>query len=445
MTTALGRGRIGAPGILRGRILPPMPGAARAPAIRPDENIFRRHKELLLFVTLPLWGQLFHYLIDVGPFYYLSKAWPFVTLPLAAYAVFRVRSSFHTLYLLTIVYAIGVTPVLSMIWLDNGIFDAFTTTIKVWPLTYYFSMLAFLVLLAPTPGQITQTIIRLAIATYVIMWVLWLIVPVSFYASDSTISKLFMYEIERGYRIYMPVTFGIILTFYLATRLADEPRLWMVLAILFMLASLVYIYKQRLAIVATLAVIGITYVFRLPVLLRSIFVVLGIIASIAIAIAIFANLDKIMDFLGASLSVRQHSTGLVTEYLVNEPLRWIFGVGGTTRFGGATLAQLFGSASFYLADLGWLGVLFEYGLIGSLMIFALYVVAVRLPATTEWGDARDSAMTNALRAYVLYLLLTSSIYSAVFVPGELAAITALFLYMRRGPTAPSHATYMRAT
>ena len=79
--------------------------------------------------------------------------------------------------------------------------------------------------------------------------------------------------------------------------------------------------------------------------------------------------------------------------------------------------------------------LFEYGLVGSLMILSLYIVIVRLPATVEWGDEKDAAMTNALRAYVLYLLLTSSIYSAVFVPGELAAISALFLYMRRGPGA----------
>ncbi len=437
MTLSAGRGRIGSATFERGRVLP-LNAALEPPAASvPDAtNFFRRHTEFWLLVTLPLWGQLFHYLIDVGPFYYLSKAWPFLTLPLAAYAIFRIRTPFHTLYLLTIVYAIGITPVLSMVWLGNDIFDAFTTTIKVWPLTYFFSMLAFLVLLAPTPTQITRTIIRLAVATYVVMWILWIVVPVSFYASDSTISKLFMFEIERGYRIYMPVTFGIILTFYLATRMADEPRLWMVLAILFMLASLVYIYKQRLAIVTTIAVIGVTYVFRLNVLLRTIFIVLGIVLAITLAVVVFMNLDKILDFLGASLSVRQHSTALVNEYLFTDPARWIFGVGGTTRFSGATLAQLFGSASFYLADLGWLGVLFEYGLVGSLMILALYVVAVWLPATSEWGDAKDAAMTNALRAYVLYLLLTSSIYSAVFVPGELAAITALFLYMRRGPSAP---------
>lgn len=268
------------------------------------------HAGILLLLTLPLFGQLFHYLIDVGPIYYLSKAWPFLTLPLAAYAIFRVSTPFHTLYMVTIAYALGVTPVLSMVWLGNDIVDAFTTTIKVWPLTYYFSMLAVLVVLKPSPTLITRTILQLGIATYVIMWILWIVVPVSFYASDSTISKLFMFENERGYRIYMPVTFGIIVLFYLASRMAERPRLWIVLSSIAMLGSLVYIYKQRLAIFTTIMVIGWTFVARLPLLARSIFVLLGAGIGGAMAITALANLDRITESLGASLSVRQHSMAL---------------------------------------------------------------------------------------------------------------------------------------
>lgn len=434
--TAARRGRVGLVGLERGRVLPlSLVGGRPGAAGIGTAGGLQQHAGILLLLTLPLFGQLFHYLIDVGPIYYLSKAWPFLTLPLAAYAIFRVSTPFHTLYMVTIAYALGVTPVLSMVWLGNDIVEAFTTTIKVWPLTYYFSMLAVLVVLKPSPTLITRTILQLGIATYVIMWILWIVVPVSFYASDSTISKLFMFENERGYRIYMPVTFGIIMLFYLASRMAERPRLWIVLSSIAMLGSLVYIYKQRLAIFTTIIVIGWTFVARLPLLARSIFVLLGAGIGGAMAIAALANLDRITESLGASLSVRQHSMALVTQYLVNEPLRWIFGVGGTTRFANTTLSEIMGSASFYLADLGWLGVLFEYGLVGSLMILSLYIVIVRLPATVEWGDEKDAAMTNALRAYVLYLLLTSSIYSAVFVPGELAAISALFLYMRRGPGA----------
>ena len=101
---------------------------------------------------------------------------------------------------------------------------------------------------------------------------------------------------------------------------------------------------------ASIFVIGWTFVSRLPLLARTIFVAIGAGVAGSIAVTALANLDRIMESLGASLSVRQRSMALVTNYLLNEPLRWIFGVGGTTRFGNTTLSQIMGSASFYLAD-----------------------------------------------------------------------------------------------
>lgn len=45
-------------------------------------------------------------------------------------------------------------------------------------------------------------------------------------------------------------------------------------------------------------------------------------------------------------------------------------------------------------------------------------------------DPRTEAMVLALGDYVLFLLVISSVYSAVFTPGELAMVTALLIYVR---------------
>jgi len=139
--------------------------------------------------------------------------------------------------------------------------------------------------------------------------------------------------------------------FYLASRMADRPA-WTALATLGMLGSLVYIYKQRLAILTSSSSSGWT---SSPAAAAgaSIFVLIGVVVGAAIGITALANLDTITES-SAPPQRPAASTALVTDYLVNEPLRWSRGL-RTPRFSGTTLAQLFGSASFYMADLGWLG------------------------------------------------------------------------------------------
>jgi len=433
------QGRIHASGLRRGRVL----GLGRdgdgrvrglglwaAEPVTDDQPLWLRRAGLILLAVLPLFGQLAHYLIDLGPFYYLSKAWPFLTLPLAFYAILALRTPIHVLYLLTLAYAIGVTPALSIAWLGNNFVDALGTTIKMWPLSYYFSVFACLTLLRVPRSVVTTALLRLGTATFVTMWLLWIVVPASFYASDATLSKLFMYEVERGYRIFMPMTFGLVTFFYLAYRLAESPRLWMAIAMAGALISMVLIFKQRTSIAAAMLVMLLIFAGRLPLITRTFFIMAGIIGSLAIAALVVANLDRITDSLGASLTIRQTSVALATDYLLNSPLRWLFGVGATTRFGTVTLAQIFGSDHFYLADIGWLGVLFEYGMVGTTLIAGLYFAALRLPIARD-GDAHDRAMAHALKAYILFLLITTVVYSAVYAPGEMATITALLLYMSR--------------
>lgn len=433
------QGRVHASGLRRGRVLGighDGDGRVRGIGIwtaQPagsDEPAWIRNAGLVLLAVLPLFGQLAHYLIDLGPLYYLSKAWPFLTLPLAFYAILALRTPIHVLYLLTLAYAIGVTPALSIAWLGNNFVDALGTTIKMWPLSYYFSVLACLALLRVPRAVVTKAVLRLGTATFAAMWVLWIVVPASFYASDATLSKLFMYEVERGYRIYMPMAFGLVALFYLAYRMAETPRLWMALAMAGGLISMVLIFKQRTAIAAAVLVMLLIFAGRLPLLARTFFIMAGIVGGLTVAILVVANLDRIAESLGASLTIRQNSVALATDYLLNSPLRWLFGVGATTRFGSVTLAQIFGSEHFYLADIGWLGVLFEYGLVGTTLIALLYFAALRLPIARQ-GDAADLAMAHALKAYILFLLITTAIYSAVYAPGELATMTALLLYMSR--------------
>jgi hypothetical protein len=377
--------------------------------------------------TLPLFAQSFYYLLPIAPLYYLSKVWPVIMLPAAAWALTRLQLQSRTIYVVWLAYALGLTPLISMMQLGAGFFDALTTTVKVWPFTYYFSLLGVLCWLRPTARLIERAVVALGVATFVLMAILWVLVPASWYTVDATNSKFFIYETERGNRIYMPMFFGYLLLFYLARRLSSRVRMVTGSMIVASFALLLWINKQRASIAGAALVVGIT---ACPARWRRLAFIAGALVGLfAMAFALFGpSRGGVVDSFGNSLSVRQHSLMTAIEYLGDDPLRWLFGVGATTRFSSVTLADIFKSEQFYLADIGWVGVVFEFGVLGALLVAAVY--GTGLVVTMRAGAAGDPFL-QTLAGYVLFMIVTSAIYSVVFTPGELATVVAMSEYLAR--------------
>ena len=214
--------------------------------------------------------------------------------------------------------------------------------------------------------------------------------------------------------------------------LGKNPKFWHVVFLAVAFGSMVAINKQRISIASAGLVTAYVILRQLPRIWRTLTLSLGLLLAGGGLLAILSHFDRIVMMLGKSLTIRQNSLDLAFQYVTAEPLRWLFGVGGTSRFGSVNMYQIFHRWDFYLADLGWPGVVFEYGLVGMILLLALYVAVLRggsRPAATD-ADPQEEALIVALWAYVLYLLLTTAIYSAVFMPGELATVTALLVYLR---------------
>jgi hypothetical protein len=411
----------------RGRIIP-LGGAVRP--VAPAQPTRTASRVLPLMLVLPLFAQIFHYMIDVGPIYYLSKAWPFLMLPFAAYGAVFHKSRLALPYVNALIYVLAVTPVLSMLWLGNSVVDALANSVKVWPLTYYFSLLALLALLTPSADDLVKALLRLGFGTLLIMWLLWVIVPASAYTGDPAQSKLFLFEYERGNRIYFPMGFAILAMFYAMQSLLIRPRFWQFLLIGAVILTMLVIFKQRTPMgAASLVMVGML-VLRLPKLWRS-----GVLSALLLAglgglyVAI-ARFGEIAQNFGASLTIRQNSMALLENYLSADPLRWIFGSGGASRLGKINMAEIIGRKDFFLADLGWAGIIFEFGVVGALLLLLLYLSALRTGARLPVpADPRHRAMLGALIGNIAFLGLSTAVYSAVFTPGELAASTALMLYL----------------
>ncbi len=385
---------------------------------------------LVLLGMLPMFAQCFHYMVDIPPLYLLSKGWPFLMVPATIWGLASLEVPGRLLLLTMLVWLLAVTPLISILHLGNSFPDAMATTIKVWPFTYVFALAVILAWLRPERAVLRAQIIGLGITTFVVMSVLWVVVPASSYGGSDLDTKLFMTDVERGYRIYMPMFFGILLILYLNRSMWARFAWWKPVAIVVCFVLLQTIYKQRTAIAgAALAVVvgGLLSLRRWRIAGFALFGTVGMVGLFYLATR-SQVVTQLQGNLGNSLAVREVSVVTAWNYLAADPLRWVLGVGGTTRLGEVTLGELFNNRMFFLADIGWLGVLFEYGLVGVGLM--LMVHGIGLYYALKWGRT-DDPLTQAFADYIIYLLAVSIVYSVVFTPGELVTIMAFTFYFGR--------------
>lgn len=393
-----------------------------------NERLSSKMTFVVLLGVLPMFAQCFHYLNELPPTYLLSKAWPILVLPLTLYGMARMKLPARIIYLVFLAYTIGFTPMVSMIKLGNGFLDALTTTIKIWPATYYFALSALLLWLSPMAARLKGSVLTLGYATYVIMIMLWLVAPSSWYNSDPSVGKLMLFEQERGYRIYMPMFFGMLLIFYLTRSFMQKPHWLKVAGVALAFVLLLVIFKQRASIGGAAAVVGWAVIASAPQQLRRLLIgVLCVVVPLAAGALAMSAAGHLMDSLGGSLSVRQRSFALAIDFLGANVWNWLFGVGATTRFSTVTLAEIFGNAQFFIADLGWVGVVFEYGVVGALLIIVLYGWGYM--TVSKAAQRSNDPFAQALADYVLFLIITSAVYSLVLSPGEFGVIMALAVYL----------------
>lgn len=384
----------------------------------------------LLLASLPLFGQSFHYVIDLPPLYYLSKAWPLLVFPLMVIGLTRVAPPYRLVFASALAYALVVAPAMSMVYLGNQLIDALATTVKAWPLGYYFAVLAAVTALKMPPRLLERGFLFYGVATWLLLWALWLLVPRGLYVSDPTASRLFLFDFERGHRIFLPLFFGIFALFYAAERFCRARRLPDALLVLFALLALPTIYKQRTHTAAVLLVLAWILFSQTRGVLRSLLLWTGAVlvaALVLLALGPFSGLVE--ERLGASLTIRLDALALASDFLVADPLRWILGVGSITRFSDVTLFDIFGTHHFYLADLGWAGILFEYGVMGTLLILGVYLAGLR-EALRAPGAEAPPVFEAALAHLALFLVLVTVIYPPMYAPGELATTLALLVYLR---------------
>jgi hypothetical protein len=371
------------------------------------------------------------------PLWALSKAFPVLSLPavlaLRGYPRFpmarQVMSSF--------VYLLLVPSFAAVIYFHESFFTSITAQVKLLPILYFFSFLGVLLMLRPTLYELERGFVWLGIAVVASLIFMWIVVPDSSYQGTYVIGQApFFSNDYRGHRIRMSMYFPIILLFFCYRRAFFERSFRYFLGVAIAFAVTLLIVKTRAMVIGITAVLVINTLLWARPLAR-----VGLLLCAPFALASVFSMDYLAKTVSTSadsgFDVRARTADLAASFLGGEPLRWLFGVGTISPTSSDNLFDYF-HHFFFLADITWLGIVFEYGVIGALIIFLFQLRGIffyqRLRAQI------DDDFLGSLRDYLLYIVLISMFYPPTLTPGETAVILAVFVYIWRiGGLSPSGA------
>lgn len=395
---------------------------------------------LCLLAVLPLFGETFHYIANLRPLWMLSKAFPVLSLPLVFALTSYPRFPMTRQILICFTWLVLSPSIASIFYFDEGFFTGVTAQVKLLPMLYFFSFLGLLVTLRPSLKEIRRSFLMLGLLTVGTLILLWAIVPNRWYNSHYVFGAAPFFSADnRGHRIRMQMFFPVVLLFYLYRRAFFEKSLVCLAGMAVTFAVTLLIVKARSMIIGITIVAMVNTIFWSRPLVR---VALALSAPFGF-VAMFSTGYLATTFntsRDTGFDVRYVTAEKASNFLGDSPLRWIFGVGTLSPTSKDTLVAYF-HHFFFLADITWLGIVFEYGLIGAL-IFILFELRGMLFYAKLRTCVHDDFL-DSLFDYLGYVLVISFFYPPTLAPGETAVILAIFAYTWRagGFDRPAPAVY----
>ncbi|MFT9258258.1 MAG: hypothetical protein ABF535_09355 [Acetobacter sp.] len=379
-----------------------------------------------LLALLPMFGETFHYMSAIRPLWVLSKAFPILSLPLAFRLISYTHFPMTRQVLLSFAWLVLSPSIAAIFYFHEGFFTGVTAQVKLLPMLYFFSFLALLLLLKPSMTEIRRGFVILGTVTVAVLIVLWAIIPSSWYTGTYVIGSAPLFSADnRGHRIRMQMYFPIILLFFCYRRGFFEKNLSYLAGAAITFAVTLLIVRTRAMIIGTTVVVLLNTIMWSRPMVR-----LGLLLSAPFAfVAMFSTGYLATTFSTArntGFDVRYITAEKASAFLGDYPIRWIFGVGTLSPTSKDSLISYF-HHFFFLADITWLGIIFEYGLIGA-MIFVLFELRGIL-FYVRLRDRVEDDLLGGMFDYLIYVLVISFFYPPTLAPGETATILAVFAYV----------------
>jgi hypothetical protein len=396
----------------------------------------------LLLPLLPFFGESFHYVKAVYPLWAISKAFPLLSLPLALFLVRGGRPPVARQLLLSLLWLFLVPSFTAIFSFHQNFFTGLTAQVKLLPLIYFFSFLGLLRWLKPSSDEIAAGFLICSTVTFVLLLGFWLEAPQSWYSGSYRIGDAPFFSVDsRGNRIRMPMYFGLIGLFYCYRRfLTDGPsgagllrRLLWLLPAAAGFTLVLQAVRMRAMVIGLAAVAAINALrFTRP---RTRVILAILIPILLVLLFTVPYLQSTFDTDSSSgFDIRWITFNDAVDFLGTNPLRWLLGVGTISSLDAGGMITYF-NHFFFLADITWMGIIFEFGLVGALLILLLPVRglllsrAIGISPGISPESARGNAFLGSLQDFLIYAIVISQLASLVLAPGEISVILAVLVYV----------------
>ena len=394
----------------------------------PDAGPVRWRQFAVLLILLPLFGETFHYLKIVMPLWTLSKAFPILSLPLCLLSLRGGDVPRGTRQILIMLLYLLLVPSFTAIFsFQQNFFLGLTAQVKLLPILYFFSFTGLLRILKPSASEISKAFLTCAMLSFAVLIALWLLVPQTAYQTHYTIADSPFFSVDsRGDRIRMPYFFGIAGTFYCYRRFFSEKKILWLAAAFAGYASMVSLIRARSEVLGMSVILAASAVRFSKARTRAI--TLAIIPFAAVALLSIPYVASVFDTSAASgFETRRLTIEQCIAFLGTSPVHWLLGVGTITPLDPYGLIRYF-NHSFFLADVTWIGTIFEYGLIGAVLVLLLPLRGIYESRSVR--PTRQGAFLGSLQDYLIYAIVVSIGYPLTLQPGEFALILAIVVHER---------------
>lgn len=316
----------------------------------------------------------------------------------------------------------------SSFFYGQNFIDTISSQAKVLPFFNYYFIILILLMLKPSIDEIYYCFVFLGVFLCITYNLAAIFVDVpSLWTKESSI---FVND-AKGFRIRFPSA-AIVFAYFLFLNSYMETKSKLFLAVyLFLLYFFVFNFKQRVELVA---IIFATIFVILKIKNRFMFFLSPAIFSLMV-IFIYDGLssNSVFDEIGDDTSwlARQRQLDYVYEVFDKYFLSYIFGVGKISEVGSMTYEDLLGF-KFTTADLGWIGVLHEYGFLGIVAVFLfVYFIFNDLRFNLSKINKKYKLIIISIDSYMCVALILSILAPRyLYLSGAFVTFWAISVYVR---------------
>lgn len=365
-------------------------------------------KTVFLSLSLIFFFQCFYYIKDVYSIYIFNKIF-FGIFCLALSCFYFLKSIQKNkarkidYWLLFIFLYLVISSIITTNWIfGQPIFDGLMGQAKLTGIFYYFAIMVFLSALRIDIKKMTNSILILGAISITVFFVLSFLLKNNFILGEST---LFVKHSQvKGFYFKFPLKIFVELSlyFYLISAILDKKkRIQNICFSLIILFILSFYFKQRLSMFYTY--IGCFLIlFKYSSRKIKIFIIFLFVSMVVFYSLMFFSEHSYFSYKSNTMGVRFNTLSIIFNEIGNNPMRILFGYGNLSYSWTTTWHTLFGK-TFFISDVGLIGIIFEFGIIGTLII---YLTMLYFWKISNFTNKKSPIMLQAINIYILVLLVT---------------------------------------